>query len=114
MLAVAAGLTVTEPVFAHAHLKSASPAPKAVVKSAPKEVSINFTEALEPRFSTIAVKDSAGAQVDAGDVHVAPDDAKHLAVTLKALTPGTYTVIWHATSIDTHKSEGSYVFEVAP
>ena len=32
---------------------------------------------------------------------------------LPKLTPGTYTVNWHVTSVDTHKTEGNYKFTVA-
>jgi methionine-rich copper-binding protein CopC len=99
--------------FAHAHLKSASPAPKSVLQMAPTEVAIDFTETLEVKFSSITVKDASGTQVDQGDVHSAPGDTKHLAVSLKPLQPGTYTVTWRATATDTHKSDGSFTFSVA-
>jgi len=100
--------------FAHAHLKSASPSPKSVLTVAPKEVSIDFTEDLERKFSTIKVTDASGAQVDQGDVHVGADNARHLTVTLKPLQPGTYSVTWHATATDTHKTDGVFTFTIAP
>lgn len=50
--------------------------------------------------------------MDKHDVHVVAGDGKRLAVSLGALPPGTYNVVWHATSVDTHKTEGS--FTVAP
>ena len=112
-LVTLASLSAAHWAFAHAHLKSASPAPKSVLQTAPTEVAIDFTEELEPKFSSIVVKDSAGSEVDQGDVHVAPTDAKHLVVSLKPLAPGTYTVTWHATSTDTHKTEGTYSFTLA-
>ena len=31
---------------------------------------------------------------------------------IPALPPGTYTVIWHVTSVDTHKTKGSFKFTV--
>jgi copper resistance protein C len=37
---------------------------------------------------------------------------RKLVVEIPALSSGTYTVIWHATSVDTHKTEGSYRFTV--
>ena len=74
---------------------------------------INFTEAVEPRFSTITVLNAQGAQVQTGKPHLVGGDA-HLAVALKPLQPGTYTVIWHATATDTHKTEGKFTFTVAP
>ena len=84
------------------------------VKAAPTEVVLTFSEAVEPRFSTIAVQDSAGARVDAGDPHLVNGDGKRLAVALKAAPPGIYTVIWHATSVDTHRTEGTFRFTVKP
>ncbi|MGA3399614.1 MAG: copper resistance protein CopC [Acetobacteraceae bacterium] len=30
------------------------------------------------------------------------------------LPAGQYTVIWHVTSVDTHKTEGRFTFSVAP
>ena len=33
-------------------------------------------------------------------------------VGLKALSPGSYKVRWHALSVDTHTTEGSFTFHV--
>jgi methionine-rich copper-binding protein CopC len=30
------------------------------------------------------------------------------------MVPGKYKVEWHAVSVDTHKSEGTYRFQVTP
>ena len=79
----------------------------------PAQVVIDFTEAIEPRFSAIAVQDAAGASVAAGGVHLAGGDT-HLAVALKPLPPGAYKVVWSATAVDTHKTEGSFNFTVKP
>ncbi|HEY0206892.1 MAG TPA: copper resistance protein CopC [Acetobacteraceae bacterium] len=99
---------------AHAHLRQAEPPVGGTVHAAPAQVELTFSEAVEPRFSTVAVTDAAGAQVDHADLHVAGGDARHLAVSVSALRPGTYTVVWHATAVDTHKTEGSFTFTVAP
>jgi copper resistance protein C len=37
-----------------------------------------------------------------------------LAVALPRLGAGAYTVIWHVTSVDTHKTEGRYQFTIGP
>jgi methionine-rich copper-binding protein CopC len=76
-------------------------------------VVIGYSEGVEPHFSTIVVQNAKGERVDKRDVHLA-GDATHLAVGLPALPPGTYTVVWHATSVDTHKTQGSYSFSIAP
>lgn len=104
------------PCLAHAHaqLRQADPPVGGTVHAAPAQVELTFSEAIEPRFSTVVVTNAAGAQVDHADLHVAGGDAKHLAIGLGALRPGTYKVVWHATSVDTHKTEGSFTFTVAP
>ncbi len=106
--------SLSSAAFAHAHLTSATPAVGSTAGTAPKEIAINYTEGLEPKFSTIEVQDASGARVDMGDVHTSPGNDKRLVIGLKPLKPGTYKVIWHATSVDTHKTEGSYNFTVSP
>ena len=113
--ALAATVAVLAPVpaFAHAFLDRAIPAVGSEVSSSPPSVTITYTEAVEPHFSTIEVRNAGGVRVDADDVH-ADDDGKRLVVGLHKLPPGKYTVVWHVTSVDTHKTEGSFVFTVTP
>lgn len=100
--------------FAHAHLAEAVPAAGSTLAQAPSEVSIHFTEDLEPRFSNIEVFDKGGHAVTSGPAHLVDGDGDHLAVRVKKLGAGTYKVKWHATATDTHKTQGDYVFTVAP
>jgi methionine-rich copper-binding protein CopC len=99
---------------AHAKLKQASPAADSTVRTAPAEVIITFTEALEPKFSRIEVQDSQGARVDQGNAQTVPGEPTRLAIALKPLTAGVYQVTWRIVSVDTHRSEGSFQFIVAP
>ena len=108
---VCAGISAAH---AHAFLDTADPAVGATLKLAPTAVTIIFSEALEPRFSSVSAENEAGQRVDLGDAHTAPDDARRLSVGLKPLKPGGYKVLWRATSIDTHKTTGHYNFTVAP
>ncbi len=96
---------------AHAFLKTAVPAVGSQVQQAPSEVAITFTEGVEPAFSSIAVMNAAGQPMDAGSPHLKGGDTV-LAVPLKPLPPGVYTVSWHATATDTHKTEGKFTFTV--
>ena len=107
-------LAAASSAFAHAHLESAVPQPDGTVGTVPATVTINFTEALEPKLSSIRVNDASGAEVDQGDVHINPQDSKQLIVGLKPLRPGTYKVSWKATATDTHKTNGTYQFTVSP
>ena len=107
-------VAVSGPALAHAFLKSATPPVGSTVQAAPSNVVIDYTEGVEPKFSTIEVQDAAGARVDSGAVQTTAGDNKRLTVGLKPLKPGTYKVTWHATSTDTHKTEGTYSFTVKP
>lgn len=98
---------------AHAFLKTATPPVGATVTAAPPSLTIRFTEAVEPAFTTITVQDAAGFTCTTGPVH-ASDTPNTVAVPLRPLGPGVYRVIWHATAVDTHKTEGNYTFTVTP
>jgi copper resistance protein C len=106
-------LSAASPALAHAFLERASPPVGSEVATSPSELSITFTEGVEPLFSTIEVHGANGGAVSTGKPHVAPDNNRRLAVELPKLPPGTYTVIWHVTSVDTRKTEGNYKFTVA-
>ena len=99
---------------AHARLDRAEPPVGGTVRAAPAQMDLTFSEAIEPRFSTVAVTNASGAKVDKGDLHVVAGDGRHVTVSLGPLSSGTYRVEWHATSVDTHKSEGNFTFTVAP
>jgi methionine-rich copper-binding protein CopC len=110
LLAAAPG---AQPALAHAYLSRAVPAVGSTVPTSPTEVDCSFTEELEPRFSTIEVQDAAGKRVDAGNMHIAPRDPKQMIIGVGHLGPGTYKVTWHAVSVDTHHTQGSFTFTVA-
>jgi methionine-rich copper-binding protein CopC len=112
LIGLAMLLAQASPVFAHAFLERASPPVGSELAAAPPELSITFTEGVEPLFSTIEVHGANGAAVSTGAPHVVPDNNRRLAVELPKLPPGTYTVNWHVTSVDTHKTEGNYQFTI--
>ena len=94
---------------AHAALDHASPAAGSTVAAAPHEVTLSFTDKLEPAFSTIEVTGPGGARVDEGKAQVSGNTMR---IGLKTGGPGTYRVHWHALSVDTHSSQGSFTFQV--
>lgn len=113
--AVVAGLTLAGgQADAHAFLRRAQPGVGATVTRAPKQVSIWYTEEVEPAFSTITVTNSAGQRVDDGNTQIDPKNRELLHVLLKQLKPGTYKVRWHVVAVDTHRTQGSFSFTVAP
>jgi methionine-rich copper-binding protein CopC len=108
-----AAMFAAGPAFAHAHLKSSSPAAGAVLTAAPDSLACNFTEALEGRLSSLSVRDGKGGPIATG-ASLAPTDSKQLVLKLPHLAPGTYQVNWVAVSVDTHRTEGNFSFTVAP
>ena len=97
---------------AHAYPQKESPTKGSTVTPAPTTVWIEFDDELEPKFTSMKVTDSMGKVVSEGKAVVSPADAHHLSIGLKPLAPGKYTVTWHATDTDTHKTHGSYSFTV--
>jgi methionine-rich copper-binding protein CopC len=94
---------------AHAMLENASPVVGSAVTSAPREVSLTFTQKLEAAFSSVEVTDANGARVDQGKPQISGNTMR---VGVKSLPAGTYRVRWQALSVDTHKTEGTFTFSV--
>ena len=99
---------------AHAFLDHAVPLVGSTVRGSPGEVRVWFTEALEPAFSSLRVVDQNGAQVDRQNNAIDPSDRTVMKVSLPSLPPGRYKVFWHALSVDTHTTDGSFNFEAVP
>ncbi|MGH6814383.1 MAG: copper resistance CopC family protein [Hyphomicrobiaceae bacterium] len=98
---------------AHAHsiVDRASPSPGSTVRTPPREVSIRFTQKLEPAFSTMTVTNAAGERVDTG---AASADGNTMRVSLQQIDSGTYRVTWRVLSVDTHTTQGAFNFHVRP
>jgi len=97
------------PAQAHAFLDHASPLVGSTVSAAPHELTLSFTQKLEPAFSTVQVTGPSGARIDQGKPQISGNTMR---VTIKAAGAGTYHVHWHALSVDTHTTQGSYTFHV--
>ncbi|EBA47528.1 copC domain protein [Burkholderia pseudomallei] len=110
-LAAALALALSSAAFAHAKPEKSDPPANAAV-AAPQAVSIDFTETLEPAFSSIVVVDAAGAPAQAAKAIVDASDRKRMSVALKPLQAGVYTVKWVAVATDGHRTQGRYTFTV--
>jgi methionine-rich copper-binding protein CopC len=96
---------------AHAFLDHAEPRVGNKVANPPHEVSLWFTQKLEPAFSTITVTNPAGERVDSGKTRVS---GSQMSVSLRPGGTGTYHVTWRVLSVDTHTTDGSFTFQVGP
>jgi methionine-rich copper-binding protein CopC len=99
---------------AHAFLDHAVPAVGATVPTAPRQVQMFFTQQLEAAFSGAAIADAGGKTIATGAATVDPRNPMALVLNLPSLSPGRYRVSWHVVSVDTHRTEGSFSFEIRP
>jgi methionine-rich copper-binding protein CopC len=113
LLTLLSALFVGSPgAHAHAYLDHTSPRVGSVVNASPNEVRLSFTQALEPRFTAAQLRSSAGAVVATGGVDAA--NTKDIVIPVRGLAPGRYKVNWKVLSVDSHRTEGSFSFEVKP
>jgi copper resistance protein C len=102
-------LLTTGAASAHAMLDRAEPRVGNKVSSPPHEVTLWFTQKLEPSFSGITVTNAAGERVDSGKARVS---GNQMSISLRPGGAGTYRVNWHVLSVDTHTTNGSFTFQV--
>src|ERR1700757_3179188 len=94
---------------AHAFLDHAEPRVGNKVANPPREVTLWFTQKLEPFFSSVTVTNAAGDRVDSGKARVS---SNQMSISLRPGGPGTYHVNWHVLSVDTHTTNGNFTFQV--
>jgi copper resistance protein C len=126
---------------AHAFLNASTPGADSVVGTAPKEVRLTYSEPVEIRFSAFKVyKIAAAPGSEMRTLHAAADglvaanllkrgdeaarsDAgvanttrtgADIVVRVKDLEPGAYVLMWRVLSVDTHTTQGSFIFVYAP
>ncbi|HEY3247783.1 MAG TPA: copper resistance protein CopC [bacterium] len=107
-----AGIGVAAPVVAgHGVLEGASPPANASLRTAPRELLLSFSEAVDPTFVSVTVVDRDGRRVS-GSARVSPDGLR-MTVALQPLPTGVYTVRWRVLSaVDGHTTSGFYAFAI--
>ncbi len=102
-------LLATGEASAHAFLDHAEPRVGNKVASPPREVTLWFTQKLEPAFSGVTVTNAAGERIDSGKARVS---GNQMSVSLRPGGTGAYHVTWHVLSVDTHTTDGNFTFQV--
>ncbi|MFJ1712003.1 copper resistance CopC/CopD family protein [Streptomyces sp. NPDC088175] len=103
------------PASAHAALTGSDPQDGAVVDTAPKEVTLTFSEQVALGDDSIRILDPNGKRADTAS---APRDlqsgstVKYGVSLHSGLPDGTYTVAWQAVSADSHPVSGAFTFSV--
>ncbi|MGD6753312.1 copper resistance protein CopC [Streptomyces sp. BH105] len=99
------------PASAHAALTGSDPKQGAVVDSAPKKVSLTFSESVAISDGAVRVLDPAGKRVDDGKI-THPGGTTYAVGLHSGLPDGTFTVAYQVVSADSHPVAGAYTFSV--
>jgi copper resistance protein C len=127
--------------FAHAFLNASVPSADSTVAAPLREISLSYSQPVEIRFSIFKVyKLNAAPGTDIHALHAAADSlvsadllkrgdeadrsdagvanttrtSADIIVRLKNLDPGAYVLMWHVLSVDTHTTQGSFIFVYTP
>lgn len=111
-LVLLAAATAPATALAHAFLDHSVPAVGATIAAPPPELQLFFTQDLEPAFSGVTIATGDGQPVAADAASIDPRNKAEMVLKLPPLAPGHYKVSWHALSVDTHRTEGSFGFDV--
>jgi copper resistance protein C len=99
--------------FAHAQLEKATPPVGGTVASA-SEIRLEFSEGVELKFTKVTLTGPGGAAAPLGAARTESGQAVLIVPISKPLSAGVYTVRWHAVSVDTHHTQGTFEFTVKP
>jgi copper transport protein len=114
LAAAATSLALPAAAWAHAALLQTTPVASRVVNTPPTQVSLRYSEAVEPRFAIISVTNAAGDKQTTGSPRRSPANPDTLVVPLKKLSEGWYLVYWRVISVDGHPVRGAFTFAVGP
>lgn len=111
IMLVAAGAAASA-VQAHAKIASTEPKAESELHGAPKQIRLQFNEALEGAFSKIELVDAREAAVKLPKAAVDKSDPRVMFTAVPALKPGQYSVRWSTMTHDGHKTKGQFSFKV--
>ncbi|MCX4907080.1 copper resistance CopC/CopD family protein [Streptomyces sp. NBC_00878] len=112
LLAVTGALIAgSVPVSAHAALTASDPQQGTVVKEAPDQVSLTFSEGVAMSDGSVRVLDPKGKRVDTGKT--SEQGTNTYSVKLHSGLPdGTFTVTYQVVSADSHPVSGAFTFSI--
>ncbi|MCS0601595.1 copper resistance protein CopC [Streptomyces sp. LP11] len=108
-----ASLAATGTASAHAALRATDPADGTVLRTAPRHLTLTFTESVGLLTDSFRIYDPENHLLRTGPAGHAPGRSDTARVGLPARTAeGTYTVAWRVVSADSHPVSGALTFSV--
>jgi copper transport protein len=111
LFVLAAGLLKPTVADAHAYLLSSNPEDQAVLSRAPAQITMKFSEQLDPELVSLKLSGTGSAPIPL-EVHVSPHDPYGLIAHLPRLGNGSYALRWSAISEDGHPVGGVLRFAI--
>jgi copper transport protein len=107
------GLVAAPSASAHAVVVSTNPADGSLLATAPSQVSIVFSEAVELQLGALRVFAPDGSRADVGSAGHPAGKADTASIGLRPdLKNGTYVVSWRVISADSHPVHGGFTFSI--
>lgn len=101
------------PVSAHAALRATTPGDGTVLETAPRELTLSFTESVGLLEGSVRVLDPENHRVGTEEARHGEDGDDTVRVALPdGLGEGTFTVAWRVVSADSHPVSGVFTFSV--
>ncbi|UIX35525.1 copper resistance CopC/CopD family protein [Streptomyces sp. GQFP] len=98
---------------AHAALRDSDPRDGSVLESAPRQVTLTFTEAVGLLDDSFRVFDPDSRRVSTGEAEHVKGSSDAVRVSLpEGLGEGTFTVAWRVVSADSHPISGAFTFSI--
>ncbi|MFI9809832.1 copper resistance CopC/CopD family protein [Streptomyces sp. NPDC052301] len=106
-------LGTAAPASAHAALRRSDPSDGTVLKTAPRQVTLTFSESVGLLDDSFRIYDPRNHRIRTGPAEHASGRSATARVPLPArLATGTYTVAWRVVSADSHPVSGALTFSV--
>ncbi|MGW0600566.1 copper resistance CopC/CopD family protein [Streptomyces sp. NPDC002776] len=102
----------TAPASAHAALSGTDPEDGTVLATAPRQLTLTFTESVGLLDDSVRVLGPDGRRLRVGEAEHAKGDGTARVTLPRGLDQGTYTVAWRVVSADSHPVSGAFTFSV--
>lgn len=96
---------------AHADLESSSPAPSAILETSPRDITLDFSEPVNPSDGAIRLFGEDRREIDLPSSR-SPLPSRVEVRDLPRLDAGIYLVSWRVLSEDGHVAEGAFTFRI--
>lgn len=107
------GLLCAGQASAHAELDHSDPPADALLPASPPQITLYFTEEIEPSFSRVTLDDQTGRPIAGVTGNPGPAPTIMLVTIPRRLPNGTYSVVWHTVARDDgHASDGYFAFTI--